>query len=460
MLYASALLTIIRNAQQVLKNNKEMSAESRERFRAIYHNAFVELVSEGFPYRLLFEENALSIEADGEDYRTVLSAGKDLQRNDAATANEPKTNTETHAAFEKIAHSHDGSTSGRNADPKTGCENDEEHSTGTVSNVEANGGVSAPVTDTETPSDDADEAKEQLPVSEKEAEAPIHDKNKDKSTKTTEKTNKTISEGGHNNNENRTDTSEFVHNSDPADENPGYTESVMESNETASDDNSTDVQEKADVSKEDAKASEPDEEYHLPKPFLSDISHLMRDDFTYTYSVLEFHDGNGGLMEKISVRIMPLEQKEDPAILVWATNGREICSRISTDRKTVYIRIGKCDFICAGDFEDGKFVTKITLPNMMRRLGVSADIKTRGFGTEGHIYMTDEGIKIHALPLTTKNNEHGWADIVAVIQTETGSTVADTQDTDHIRFDWPGMGECLLQAKWKENELYCQVVRP
>lgn len=190
------------------------------------------------------------------------------------------------------------------------------------------------------------------------------------------------------------------------------------------------------------------------------ISGMQDRDFTMTYIRAKVMK-NGAELAKCEFIIAPMALEEDSRdIIVWCMSGQKAQVLTSAKKKpSVLIDVRDFGVIVSGVCRNGNFEAGIRLRKMDTDNGITLiQEEPATFGGKGHIVIRDEGIAIHVIPTSFRNNRTGNADYFYCIETDTERIGANARGVEAVDFGYNGIQYKLI-CRWKEdtNTLYAMV---
>lgn len=184
----------------------------------------------------------------------------------------------------------------------------------------------------------------------------------------------------------------------------------------------------------------------LPAPSFPD--HLSKNDFTF----MIHSNTNEDLGEEAVFIVYPLRlDVPNPISVLKATINNQTYYATTTSDGEFKVSSDKFEYFLKTKVEDGEFNLDITIEGE----AVQSAFKTRKktFGERGHVMLSDdeEGINIHIMPLSFKDNSYGYANFMFCVDDVSGELYLDVNDGEEgVSFELDGK-DMLVVAKWNDN---------
>ena len=139
---------------------------------------------------------------------------------------------------------------------------------------------------------------------------------------------------------------------------------------------------------------------------------------------------SNGVESKVTVVISPLSMEEGESdIMAWIGNDIKSEVRVSEGRKSVLLRLGSIDLVASGSVTNGRFEGKVSTTKNMASMGITVQSSDKFTEGSGHILIEDEGIRIHAVPLSKNNSGSGNAEFFyAIMEKDKAAVVGDNMN--------------------------------
>lgn len=196
-------------------------------------------------------------------------------------------------------------------------------------------------------------------------------------------------------------------------------------------------------------------------PYKEDIYAMSKNEFTFTYSQLNFLDESDEIIDITELIVTPLNTKEkNPPLLVWMAFSDNTTQTLTTEAGKIKnpIPCGRFTIILTGTMRGNTFVTHIALkPNQVYR-GVQLKVVTKQNGNNGHLYIKHEDTRIHIAPVNFENNDSGYADFTYCFVKD-GKVVrcGDNIDDGVFLTDKFNIKQEVM-VKWSDGTLYGVIV--
>lgn len=152
-------------------------------------------------------------------------------------------------------------------------------------------------------------------------------------------------------------------------------------------------------------------------------------DLALSEHIVTIKDPNG-VESKVTVVISPLSMEEGESdIMAWIGNDIKSEVRVSEERKSVLLRLGSVDLVASGSVTNGRFEGKVSTTKNMASKGITVQSSDKFTEGSGHILIEDEGICIHAVPLSKNNSGSGNAEFFyAIMEKDKSAIVGDNMN--------------------------------
>ena len=184
----------------------------------------------------------------------------------------------------------------------------------------------------------------------------------------------------------------------------------------------------------------------LPAPSFPD--HLSKNDFTF----MIHSNTNEDLEEEAVFIVYPLRlDVSNPISVLKATINNQTYYTTTTSDGELKVSSDKFEYFLKTKVEDGEFNLDITIEGEADQSTFKTRKKT--FGERGHVMLSDdeEGINIHIMPLSFKDNSYGYANFMFCVDDGSGELYLDVNDGEEgVSFELDGK-DMVVVAKWNDN---------
>lgn len=184
----------------------------------------------------------------------------------------------------------------------------------------------------------------------------------------------------------------------------------------------------------------------LPAPSFPD--HLSKKDFTF----MIHSNTNEALGEEAVFIVYPLrlDVPNPIAVLKAAINGQTYYATTTSDGE-LKVSSDKFEYFLQTKVEDGEFNLDITIEGEADQS--TFETRKKVFGKKGHVMLSDdeEGINIHIMPLSFKDNSYGYANFMFCVDDGSGELYLDVNEGEEgASFELDGK-DMVVVAKWNGN---------
>ena len=161
---------------------------------------------------------------------------------------------------------------------------------------------------------------------------------------------------------------------------------------------------------------------------------------------------NEDLEEEAVFIVYPLRlDVSNPISVLKATINNQTYYTTTTSDGELKVSSDKFEYFLKTKVEDGEFNLDITIEGEADQSTFKTRKKT--FGERGHVMLSDdeEGINIHIMPLSFKDNSYGYANFMFCVDDGSGELYLDVNDGEEgVSFELDGK-DMVVVAKWNDN---------
>lgn len=186
-------------------------------------------------------------------------------------------------------------------------------------------------------------------------------------------------------------------------------------------------------------------------PYAEDIYEMDKNELMFTYYKMDLVSPDKEILDSAELFVIPLTSKvEHPALLLWIAHdgeARSVCTQEGSKANSVVC--GSFTVNVKGTMRGSRFSAFVELENdSVNRLNIAR----KDNGDRGHLYLDDDGMKVHICPVTFENGADGSANFVYAFE-ENGQILqsGDNMEGDII-FENHGVQKKLL-VKWTGDTL-------